>query len=177
MTHYAYIASHAPLSTESVGYRSIRENIYESELDFTGLWFEENIDEQTKRRFHFSKHVRLRYQTRCSSNFLPMNGNYKAYNPFYKKISVLLYEYIMKALEESPVVMYYISLDSYEDQEFQKSRTVHISEIQSHEDLHIDDRECLRIVRDDPVMDFLDDESGFIYVNHPEYVQRELKKG
>ncbi|MFS0614730.1 hypothetical protein [Lederbergia ruris] len=171
MTYYAYFASHAPLSTESIGYQPIRENVYASELDFTGLWFEENMDEETLKRFYFSKHVRLRYQTRCTSNYLPIEGNYRFNNPFSQKISNLLFDYIMKALEDSPVVMYYISLDGHEDEEFATFKTIHLSEIQTHEDLHINDRECLRIIRDDPILDYLEDESGFIYVKHPEYIR------
>ncbi|MBO0994135.1 hypothetical protein [Bacillus sp. SD088] len=175
MTYYAYFASHAPLSTEAIGYQPIRENVYASELDFTGLWFEENMDKTTQKRYPFSKLVRLRYQTRCTSNHLPIEGNYRPNHPFCKKISVLLYEYILRALEDSPIVVYYISLDSHENEEFNTVKTVHLSEIQTHEDLHINDRDCLRIIRDDPILEYLEDESGFIYVNHPEYIQRYLK--
>lgn len=76
MTYFAYFASHAPLSTAEVGYNPIRVNVYETELDFTGLFFDENIDEETSKRFSFSKHVKLRYQTCCASNYLPMGVGY-----------------------------------------------------------------------------------------------------
>ncbi|OAK69077.1 hypothetical protein [Lederbergia galactosidilytica] len=175
MTYYAYFASHAPLSTEEIGYQPIRENVYASELDFTGLWFEENLDEANEKRYPFSQHVRLHYQTRCTSNYLPIEGNYRSNHTFYKKISVLLFEYILKALEDSPIVVYYISLDSQEDEEFTLVKTLHLSEIQSPEDFHINDRECLRIIRDDRILEYLEDESGFIYVKHPEYLQTQLK--
>ena len=85
MTYYAYFASHAPLSVESMGDNPIRENIYETELDFAGLFFEENIDEETGNRFSYSKHVKLRFQTCCSSNYLPMDERYDRNNSYAKK--------------------------------------------------------------------------------------------
>lgn len=169
MTYYAYFASHAPLSVEPMGDNPLRGNIYETELDFTGLFFEENIDEVTGKRFSYSKHVKLRYQTCCSSNYLPMDVNYQRNKSYAKKISKLVYDYVIKALEDSPEVVYYISLNSYEDQDFETVRKVHISEVKSDEDLHIGDRECIRIYRDDPMLDFLDDETGFLVLENPHY--------
>ena len=169
MTLSAYFASHAPLSVEQMGDNPIRGNIYETELDFTGLFFEENIDEETGKRFSYSKHVRLRYQTCCSSGYLPMDERYDRNNSFAKKISKLVYDYVMKALEDSPEVVYYIALNSYEDQDFETMRSVHISEINSDEDLHIGDRECIRIYRDDPMLELLDDVNGFLVVANPEH--------
>lgn len=169
MTYYAYFASHAPLSTDEMGYRPIKENVYETELDFTGLFFEENIDEETGRHFSYSKHVKLYYQTCCTSNHLPMNEKYNQNNSYEKKISKLVYEYVMKALEDSPEVVYYIALNSYEDEGFEITRRVHISEIKSDEDLHIGAYECLRIYRDDPKLEIMDDENGYLVLENPEY--------
>ena len=163
MTYYAYFSSHAPLSTVEMGYNPIRENVYETELDITGLSFDENIDEETGKRFSYSKQVKLRYQTCCTSNYFPMDVGYNRNNIYQKKISKLLYDYIMQALEDSPEVVYYISLNSDEDQEFKTIRRVHISEIRSDEDLHIGDRECIRIYRDDPMLALLDDEQDILY--------------
>ena len=168
MTHYVYFASHAPLSVKQMGDNPIRENIYETELDFMGLFFEENIDEETGKRFSYSKHVRLRYQTCCTSNYLPMDERYDRNNSFAKKVSKLVYDYVMKALEDSPEVVYYIALNSYENRDFETMRKVHISEIKSDEDLHIEAGECIRIYRDDPLLELLDDVNGFLVVANPE---------
>lgn len=152
-----------------MGYNPIRENVYETELDFTGLFLEGNLDEETGKRFSYSKHVKLRYQTCCTSNYLPMDVGYNQNNAYQKKISKLVYEYIMQALEDSPEVVYYISLNGYEDEDFETMRRVHISEIKSDEDLHIGDRECIRIYRDDPMLEVLGDETGYLILENPEY--------
>lgn len=169
MTYYAYFASHAPLSTVEMGYNPIRENVYETELDFTGLFFEENIDEETGKRFSYSKHMKLRYQTCCYAEYIPMNERYNRNDVYEKKISKLIYEYVIKALEDSPEVVYYISLNSHEDEDFETIRRVHISDIKSDEDLHIGDRECIRIYRDDPMLELLDDETGFLILENPHH--------
>lgn len=54
MTYYAYFASHAPLSTKSIGYQPLKRNVFASELDATGLYFEENVDSDTKKRFFYT---------------------------------------------------------------------------------------------------------------------------
>ncbi|MCZ2259598.1 hypothetical protein [Sporosarcina sp. G11-34] len=169
MTHYAYFASHAPLSVEPMGDNPIKRNTYETALDFTGLYFEENIDEETGKRFSYSKHVKLRYQTCRTSNYLPIDEGYNRNNSYAKKISKLVFNYLMKALEDSPEVVYYISLNSYENEDFKTVRKVHISEIKSDEDLHIGDRECIRIYRDDPMLELLNDDTGFHVLENPNY--------
>lgn len=169
MTYYAYFASHAPLSVKPMGDNPIHGNTYETELDITGLFFEENIDEEKGKRFSYSKHVKHRYQTSCTSNYLPMDERYNRNNSYAKKISKLVFNYIIKALEDSPEIVYYISLNSYEDEDFKTIRRVHISEIQSDEDLHIGDRECIRIYRDDPMLELLNDDTGFHVLENPSY--------
>lgn len=99
-----------------------------------------------------------------------MADNYNPNNPFDKKISTLIYNYLLSALKNSPVVMYYISLDSYENNPFETFRKVHVSELKEPKDVVIHDRECLRIHRDDPLLDYLDDETGFVYVKNPHYL-------
>ena len=98
-----------------------------------------------------------------------MNERYNRNDSCEEKISKLIYEYVIKALEDSPEVVYYISLNSHEDEDFETIRRVHISAIQSDEDLHIGDRECLRIYRDDPMLAILDDETGYLVLENPEY--------
>lgn len=145
------------------------ENVYETGLDFTSLYFEENVDEETGKHFHYSKHVKLRYQTRCFSNYLPTNERYNRYSSYENKISKLVYTYVINALENSPEIVYYSSLDSYEDEDFETIRRVPISTIRSDEDLHIGDRECLRIYRDDPMLEILNDETGYLVLENPTY--------
>ena len=98
-----------------------------------------------------------------------MGVGYKQNNTYHKKISKLVYDYIMQALVDSPEVVYYISVNGYEDQEFNTIRRVHISEIKSEDDLHIGDRECIRIYRDDPMLALLDDKTGFLILENPQY--------
>lgn len=168
MTYYVYFASHAPLSTKSMGYHHVH-GVYDNELDATGLFFEENMNKTTGKRYSFSKHVSLRYQTRTTSNFLAI-GALNEHNGYEQKIAQLIFDYVQTAVRNSPVVVLYLSLDGEENKPFTNTRTAHASTITKPADLVLDERHCLRLYRNKQALEFLDDKWGHVYVANPQYV-------
>ena len=65
-------------------------HVFRTELDFTHLFFENNMDEQSKKRFSFSPHFSLEHQVAFSHNFLPLKNELKG-NSIEEKCFNILY--------------------------------------------------------------------------------------
>ncbi|MFK9090716.1 hypothetical protein [Bacillus salipaludis] len=65
MTQYIYLASPMKLPKGSFGLNPMspeQPNIFETELDFAHLSFENNYDSASKSRFSYSPHFSFKYQ-------------------------------------------------------------------------------------------------------------------
>ena len=80
MTQYFYLAAPRKLPTGSFGSNPVsaqQPHVFRTELDFTHLFFENNVDEQSKKRFSFSPHFSLKHQVAFSHNFFPLKNELK----------------------------------------------------------------------------------------------------
>jgi hypothetical protein len=121
MTQYFYLAALKKLPTGSFGSNPVsakQPHVFRTELDFTHLFFENNMDEQSKKRFSFSPHLSLEHQVAFSHNFLPLKNELKGNSIIEEKCLNILYLYIEEALQMSRVVEYFSSLNGKEDLPF-----------------------------------------------------------
>ncbi|TDK58173.1 hypothetical protein E2K98_24985 [Bacillus salipaludis] len=75
MTQYIYIASPLRLPKGSFGSTPIspeQPNIFKDEYDFAELYFENNYDSETKRKFSYSPHFSFKYQVAVMSYHIPL---------------------------------------------------------------------------------------------------------
>ncbi|WP_260451919.1 hypothetical protein [Listeria innocua] len=74
MTQYHYLASKAALKTTT--FENKTNFIYQNDLDFLSLNFEENIDERTNEKISYSKHFNptCNFQVAISEGELPLKG-------------------------------------------------------------------------------------------------------
>ncbi|WP_260449780.1 hypothetical protein [Listeria innocua] len=74
MTQYHYLASKAALRTTT--FENKTNFIYQNDLDFLSLNFEENIDERTNEKISYSKHFNptCNFQVAISEGELPLKG-------------------------------------------------------------------------------------------------------
>lgn len=142
MTQYTYIASPIKLPQGTYGLNPIspeQPNIYESELDFAHLYFENNYDEQIKRKFSYSTHFTLKYQVATTSNHLPLK--FEKIKSTEGKCLNILYSYIDEAIQNSGIIEYYSSINGHEDLDIAEKREVRWEEVKTPYDLILEDRE------------------------------------
>ena len=147
MTQYFYLAAPRKLPTGSFGSNPVsakQPHVFRTELDFTHLFFENNIDEQSKKRFSFSPHFSLEHQVAFSHNFLPLKNELKG-NSIEEKCLNILYSYIEEALQMSGVVEYFSSLNGKEDLPVSCKKSIHWSDLKTPYDLVLADREFWEI--------------------------------
>ncbi len=147
MTQYIYLASPNKLSQGSFGLNPISSkhpNIFERELDFVHLYFENNYDEEIKKRFSYSRHFSFNYQVTTYSNHIPLKNELEG-NSTEEKVLDILYSYLEKAVQSSGVVDYFTSLNGEEDLNISQRSKVRWKEIKTPYDLVLGDREFLVI--------------------------------
>lgn len=143
MTQYVYIASPNKLSQGSFGLRPVsfaQPNIFDRELDFVHLYFENNYDEKLKQRFSYSPHFSFNYQVATYSNHMPLTLDIQG-TAEERKVLDILYAYLEKAVQSSGVVEYFTSLEGKQDADVSSQREVRWNEIQTSYDLLLNDRE------------------------------------
>lgn len=149
MTQYVYIASPNRLPQCSLGLNpksSKQYNIFDSELDFAHLYFENNYDEKLKRKFSYSPHFTFNYQVATYSNHMPLKLELKG-TAEEEKVLDILYSYLEKAVQSSGIVEYFTSLNGKEDLDVSLQREVRWKEIKTPYDLVLKDREFLIITQ------------------------------
>lgn len=147
MTQYIYLASPMKLAVGEFGSNPVspeQPNVFNSEYDFTHLYFENNYDSELKQRFTFSKHFSYKHQVATASNYLPFKKQESGTRE-EKKCLTILYEYIEKAIQYSNVIEVLSSLNGREDEALLKRSSVSWSDIKNPYDLVLEDRELLEI--------------------------------
>ncbi|RHW31392.1 hypothetical protein D1B33_17950 [Lysinibacillus yapensis] len=147
MTQYIYIASPMKLLQGSFGANPVsseKPNVFNSELDFVHLYFENNYDSKLKQKISYSPHFSFVHQVAVYVNHIPFKYRLKG-TPEEEKCLNILYSYLEKAFQSSGVVEYFTSLSGKEDLEILTTRKVHWSEIKTPYDLVLEDREFWEI--------------------------------
>ncbi|MFJ5760835.1 hypothetical protein ACIQAA_17360 [Neobacillus sp. NPDC093182] len=147
MTQYIYIASPRRLSKGSFGLNPVspgQPNVFKTELDATHLYFENNYDSKSKRRFSYSPHFSLNHQVAAYSNSIPLKHEVKG-NAIENKCLALLYSYLEEALQTGGVVEYFTSWNGEEELPITKKRSIRWKDIKTPYDLVLDDREFWEI--------------------------------
>lgn len=147
MTQYIYLASPLNLPEGSFGLNPVspeQPNVFETELDFAHLSFENNYDSETKVRFNYSPHFSFNYQVACSYNFLFLKDCLKG-NATDEKCLGQLYLYIGNALQASGIVEYYTSWNGEEALPITNKRSIQWVNIKTPYDLVLTDREFWEI--------------------------------
>ncbi|MFV8828492.1 hypothetical protein [Alkalihalobacterium sp. APHAB7] len=143
MTQYIYIASPMRLKAGSFGSKPVsveRPHIFHNEWDFTHLFFENNYDANTKKRFSYSTHFSFKHQVACDHNHMPLKTQITRRSVETKCLTIL-YDYMEEALEASGILEYFTSLNGHEDRPLYKKRTIRWANIQTPYDLVLEDRE------------------------------------
>ncbi|EKN71628.1 hypothetical protein BABA_00445 [Neobacillus bataviensis LMG 21833] len=147
MTQYIYIASPKELSTGSFGLNPVsseQPNVFETELDFAHLSFEDNYDPKSKSRFSYSPHFSFEFQVACSFNFLHLKNGLKG-NATDDKCMALLYSYIDEALKSNGFVDYFTCWNGEEELLITNKRSIQWADIKTSYDLVLADREFWEI--------------------------------
>ncbi|AIF42904.1 hypothetical protein X953_06575 [Virgibacillus sp. SK37] len=114
--------------------------MFDSELDFVYLYFENNYDEKLKQKFSYSPYFSFNYQVATYSNYMPLKLELKG-TAEEGKVLDILYSYLEKAVQSSGIVEYFTSLNGKEDLGVSLRREVRWIEIKTSYDLVLKDRE------------------------------------
>ena len=149
MTQYYYISSPRKLPEGDFGAKPISEDkphVFSNELDFTSLFFENNYDQDKKKRFSYVPSFHYKYQVAVYHNFLPIKSEERGNNPIERKCLGLFYDYISNAVEESGMIEYCTCLNGTEDRGDWTRKTLYWGDVESRDDLVLNDREICEIV-------------------------------
>ncbi|MFC0525159.1 hypothetical protein ACFFGV_16380 [Pontibacillus salicampi] len=147
MTQYIYIASPVKLPQGCFGHTPISAetpNVFNSEFDYTHLYFENNYDSIIKRKFTYSPHFTYNYQVAAAANDIPLKSCIKGTREEEKCLE-LLYSYITEAMKASGTLQYFTCVSGKEDSERLIQRKVNWNDLQEPYDLVLDDREYWEI--------------------------------
>lgn len=147
MSQYIYIASPVKLPKGTYGYNPIshdRPNIFNTELDYTHLYFENNYDGIKKNRVSFSSHFSYDYQVSAYANRVPLKHREDG-SPIERKCLALLYTYIEQAILNSGIIEYFTCISGEEDKSLSAKRNIHWKDIQGPYDLVLNDLEFWEI--------------------------------
>lgn len=153
MTQYIYIASPLRLPTGSFGANPVsheQPNVFKGELEYTHLYFENNYDSNTKIRFPYSPHFSFKHQVSTAHNAIPLKHEWKGAkhwggNEIERKCLALLYTYLEKAVQTAYTIELFTSINGEEHLPISIKRSVRWSDIKTHENLILDDREFREI--------------------------------
>jgi hypothetical protein len=143
MTQYIYIASPVKLRKGSFGSRPLspeQPNVFKDELDFTGLYFENNYDSKSKRRFSYSPHFTFEHQVATESRPIPLKHQLKGTAKEEKCLNIL-YFYLEEALQTSGVLELSTCISGKEGSPISEQRSIRWSDIKTPYDLVQEDRE------------------------------------
>lgn len=143
LTQYIYLASPLNLPEGSYGLNPVspeQPNVFETELDFAHLSFENNYDSETKVRFYYCPHFTFNYQVACCYNFLSLKDGLEG-NTIDEKCLGLLHSYIGNALQASGIVEYFTSWNGEEALPITNKRSIQWADIKTPYDLVLTDRE------------------------------------
>ncbi|WP_057913052.1 hypothetical protein [Peribacillus muralis] len=143
MTQYMYIASPMRLPNGSFGSKPLsseQPNVFINELDFIGLYFDNNYDSRLKRKISYSPHFSFDYQVAAYSNHIPLGLEYKGTAEEVKCLTIL-YAYLNEALNASGVVEYFTCLSGKEHSALSNKRNMCWVDIKDPYDLVLEDLE------------------------------------
>ena len=89
-----------------------KPNVFKTELDATGLYFENNYDNKSKRKFSYSPHFSFEYQVAAYSS--AMKYQLKG-TPIEEKCLNILHSYLEDANQSSGVVEFFTSWSGKEE--------------------------------------------------------------
>lgn len=147
MTQYIYLASPIRLPKGSFGQSPLspeQPNIFNSELDFAHLHFENNYDSELKQRFSYSPHFSFKHQVAADASHIPLKLQLQGTAEEEKCLSILQ-DYIEEALQASWMIEYFTSLSGKEDSGISKKRHIRWSDVKDPYDLVIEDLEFWEI--------------------------------
>lgn len=144
MTQYIYIASPMRLPKGSFGSNRLftpeHPNVFKNELEFTHLYFENNYDSETKKRFSYSPHFSFKHQVAVTHNFIPLKYELKGIAIEEKCLSIL-YSYLEEALQAAGVVEYFTSLNGKEEFPISNNKIICWKDLKTPYDIVLEDRE------------------------------------
>ncbi|GAE29326.1 hypothetical protein [Halalkalibacter hemicellulosilyticus] len=147
MTQYIYLASPLRLPKGSFGLNPISSeapNVFGNEVDFTHLFFEDNYDSNSKRRFPYSSHFSYKHQVAAYANHIPLTSQLKG-NAEEEKCLTILYDYMGEAIQKSGVIQYFTSLNGEENLALSNKRNIHWLDLKKPYDLVLEDRELWEV--------------------------------
>lgn len=147
MTQYYYIASPVKLPQDSFGANPIdadNPNVFQTEYDFTHLYFENNYDPVSKAKFSFSRHFTYKHQVETGHNSLPLKNQING-TDIEAKCLQILYLYMENAIHSSNIIEYFTSVSGKENEPISVKRNVNWADIKDPYDLVLEDREFWEI--------------------------------
>jgi len=148
MTRYIFIASPIKLPKGEFGSNPLskeKPNVFKTELDFTHLYFENNYNSITKKRFSYSNHLTYEYQVAAYANQIPIRGQ-ETGSSYEKKCLKILYEYIEKAIYQSGYLELFTSWNGEESNLLSNQRRLRWENIKDPYDLVLKDLEVVEII-------------------------------
>lgn len=132
MTEYFYLTSDRPL--EKLSFKKINEPFYSE------LYFNENIDENTLKRFSFSRHFKQKHYQGGYISFLPEKGKMTDQGK-------ALFDYIQRQfnIQQASKIEMLFSLNGYEESALSVHHRIHINNLKI-EDLYYKESKFLEIV-------------------------------
>ena len=147
MTQYIYLASSIKLPKGSFGQSPLapdQPNVFNGELDFAHLHFENNYNPELKGRFSYSPHFSFKHQVAADARKIPLKLHLKGTAEEAKCLGIL-YAYIEEALGVSGIVEYFTCLNGKEDAAISKKRHIRWSDVLEPYDLVLEDLEFWEI--------------------------------
>jgi len=148
MTQYVFIASPTKLPQGDYGSNPLSKeqpNVFNTELDFTHLYFENNYDSELKKKFSFSNHLTYEYQVAAYANQIPLKGS-ESGSTFEKKCLNILYKYVEEAIYNSGYIELFTCWNGEENNRLSNHRKVKWENIKSPYDLVLNDLEIVEII-------------------------------
>jgi hypothetical protein len=148
MTQYIFIASPIKLHQGDFGSNPVSKeqpNVYNTELDFTHLYFENNYDSKLKKKFSFSNHLTYEFQVTAYANQVPLKGR-ETGSTYEKKCLDILYGYVEKAIFKGGHIEMFTCWNGEENNRLSNYRKVYWKDIKSPYDLVLNDLEIVEII-------------------------------
>lgn len=122
-----------------------KPNVYNSEYDWAGLYFENNYDSEMKKRFSYVPDFTHKHQVAVSGDALPTKLD-EDHSRIEEKCVKLLHEYVKGAIQESGMIEICTCINGTEDRGNWTKRTIYWPDITSAYDLVLEDRELCEII-------------------------------
>ncbi|WP_251028543.1 hypothetical protein [Bacillus sp. ISL-18] len=108
------------------------------------MYFENNYESKTKRKFSYSPHFSFEYQVAAMSERIPLKHRERGV-AIERKCLKILHSYLEDAIQARGVLEYFTSLSGKEHWHISNRRKISWSEIKTPYDLVLDDMEFWEI--------------------------------